>query len=154
MSIEAMQQALEALALFASDESPQGYEAIAAITALRERLAQPEDEPVAWMTEEDTNGVNVWLFKKTALKFTSTPIPLYTRPQPAAPVIDEAAAKRIATSLGWAPRKAWQGLTLEEIWDSTYGLTRIQKDDWVATDADLMEFAHIIEAKLKEKNCG
>jgi len=48
----------------------------------------------------------------------------------------------------------WVGLTMEEIWDSTHGLTRIQKDDWVATDADLIEFAHIVEAKLKEKNGG
>jgi hypothetical protein len=50
------------------------------------------------------------------------------------------------------PKREWIGLTLVEILDSTHGLTRIQKDDWVATDADLIEFAHIIEAKLKEKN--
>lgn len=67
-------------------------------------------------------------------------------------VIDKSAAIRIATALGWEPKRTWQGLTLEEIWDSTHGLTRIQKDDWVATDADLMEFAHIVEAKLKQKN--
>ena len=48
----------------------------------------------------------------------------------------------------------WVGLSLEEIWDSAHGLTRIQKDDWVATDADLIEFAHIVEAKLREKNAG
>jgi len=50
------------------------------------------------------------------------------------------------------PKRTWEGLTLEEIWDSTHSLTRIQKDDWVATDADIVEFAHIIEARLKAKN--
>ena len=41
--------------------------------------------------------------------------PLYTHPQPAAPVIDESAAKRIATALGWKPAAQWVGLTDEEI---------------------------------------
>ena len=48
--------------------------------------------------------------------------------------------------------REWQGLTLDEIYDSTHGFTRIQKDDWVATDTDIAEFAHIIEARLKAKN--
>jgi len=49
MSIEAMKQALEALYLFATDESPEGYEAISAITALRTAIEQAEkQEPVAW----------------------------------------------------------------------------------------------------------
>ena len=30
-------------------------------------------------------------------------------------IIDKSAAKRIATSLGWAPRKEWQDLTDEEV---------------------------------------
>lgn len=50
------------------------------------------------------------------------------------------------------PQREWQGLTLDEIYDSTHGFTRIQKDDWVATDTDIAEFAHIIEARLKAKN--
>ena len=49
-------------------------------------------------------------------------------------------------------QREWQGLTLDEIYDSTHGFTRIQKDDWVATDTDIAEFAHIIEARLKAKN--
>lgn len=50
------------------------------------------------------------------------------------------------------PQREWVGLTLDEIYDSTHGFTRIQKDDWVATDTDIAEFAHIIEARLKAKN--
>jgi hypothetical protein len=42
MSIEAMKQALEALYLFATDESPEGYEAISAITTLRTAIEQAE----------------------------------------------------------------------------------------------------------------
>jgi hypothetical protein len=57
-------------------------------------------------------------------------------------VIDKSAAKRIATQLGWAPKREWQGLTEEEMhecWDSP--LTPLG-----------MRHARAIEAKLKEKN--
>lgn len=53
---------------------------------------------------------------------------------------------------GGISKREWVGLTLDEIYDSTHGFTRIQKDDWVATDTDIAEFAHIIEARLKAKN--
>ena len=74
------------------------------------------------------------------------------------PLIEQVLVKKLGQAMSYAatelvqPKREWQGLTLEEIWDSTHGLTRIQKDDWVATDADVIEFAHIVEAKLKEKN--
>jgi hypothetical protein len=42
MSIEAMKQALDALALFASDESDEGQMAIAAHEALRQAIEQAE----------------------------------------------------------------------------------------------------------------
>jgi len=53
------------------------------------------------------------------------------------PVIDKTMAIRIATQLGWEPKREWQGLTDEEL--------------GVYTDK-LEEFARAIEAKLKEKN--
>jgi len=43
---ELMQMALDALGLFASDESDDGQVAIAAYVALRDRLAQPEPDAV------------------------------------------------------------------------------------------------------------
>lgn len=85
------------------------------------------DEPVAWLLKRE-NAMPI---------ITDDPdyrdgswIPLYTAP----------------------PQREWQGLTLDEIFDSTHGFTRIQKNDWVATDTDIAEFAHIIEARLKAKN--
>jgi len=69
---------------------------------------------------------------------------------------DTAKAQQAITAIreALAQPSEWVGLSLEEIWDSAHGLTRIQKDDWVATDADLIEFAHIVEARLREKNAG
>jgi len=63
-------------------------------------------------------------------------------------VIDKSAAKRIATLLGWQPKREWVGLTDEEIdkaWEwaqknSPHGVTRIEV------------FTKSIEAKLREKN--
>jgi len=63
------------------------------------------------------------------------------------PVIDESAAKRIATALGWEPKRTWVGLTDEEIdkaWRSV--------DYTVPWDQHRIDIAKAIEAKLKEKN--
>jgi hypothetical protein len=74
-----------------------------AITAIKEALAQPEQEPV----------------------------------------IDQSAAIRIATVLGWTPPRTWVGLTDEEIW------TVLQFRGY---NTDTIEIARAIEAKLKQKN--
>ena len=74
-----------------------------AAALLRERLAQPEQEPV----------------------------------------IDKSAAVRIATALGWEPKRTWVGLTDEEIMDM-YNEPR--------SDAEMIAFGREVEAKLKEKN--
>ena len=59
------------------------------------------------------------------------------------PVIDKSAAIRIATSLGWEPKRTWVGLTDEEIMDM-YNEPR--------SDAEMIAFGREVEAKLKEKN--
>ena len=59
------------------------------------------------------------------------------------PVIDKSAAIRIATSLGWEPKRTWVGLTQEDI-DIAFDETQEGGGFW--------EFADAIEAKLKEKN--
>jgi hypothetical protein len=55
------------------------------------------------------------------------------------PVIDESAAKRIATALGWEPKRTWVGLTDED------------EIDW-EEGGNLKDLVKAIEAKLKEKN--
>ena len=96
---ELMQQALDALEQHSAIQHPQQrHYRDAAIDALRERLAQPEQEPVAWL-HRDSWGT---------LKLSQTmppPVgafPVYTAPQQEL-VIDKAAATRIATALGWVP---------------------------------------------------
>lgn len=118
-----------------------------AITALRQALSdsveQPtqQQEPVAWRYKiVDCFGRPVWTLKtpKTDTRVLESQ-PLYANPQ----TIDKSAAIRIATALGWEPKKEWVGLTDEEKaeLDAEYG------DDTLAhLDA--------IAAKLKEKNNG
>ena len=60
------------------------------------------------------------------------------------PVIDKSAAVRIATSLGWEPKRTWVGLTDED--------KQIAFDDTQEASGGFWEFADAIEAKLKEKN--
>ena len=60
------------------------------------------------------------------------------------PVIDKSAAIRIATSLGWEPKRTWVGLTDED--------KQIAFDDTQEASGGFWEFADAIEAKLKEKN--
>jgi hypothetical protein len=74
------------------------------INAIKEALAQPEQEPVAWPVGwVDDGGTVFWKDKPPA-----DGADLYT-------VIDKSAAVRIATSLGWEPKRTWVGLTDEEI---------------------------------------
>jgi hypothetical protein len=61
------------------------------------------------------------------------------------PVIDESAAKRIATALGWEPKRTWVGLTDEEI-------VLIVAECAASHQHTDIHFARDIEAKLKEKN--
>jgi len=129
---ELMQQALEAL----NRSDYLGWQFnIPIIKALRERLAQPEQEPVAWAdmaVRGEDKGLS-W----TPGHFHKTP--LYT-----------------------APPKQWVGLTDEEI-DECERLATIRHQrhkysvrGQIITPADGLEwhFAQAIEAKLKERNHG
>lgn len=79
-------------------------------------------------------------------------VPLYTRPPQRTeqePVIDKSAAIRIATALGWEPKREWVGLTDVE-W-----MNIVNKDQaWFGQRPDEVahEVAKLVEAKLKEKN--
>jgi hypothetical protein len=57
------------------------------------------------------------------------------------PVIDRTMAVRIATQLGWEPKREWVGLTKDEV------------ETWeLPVFPTVYEFAQFVEAKLKEKN--
>jgi hypothetical protein len=64
------------------------------------------------------------------------------------PVIDKSAAIRIATALGWEPKRTWVGLTDEEIVFINEQHYNIAFRDF---DADVA-IARAIEAKLRSKN--
>ena len=63
------------------------------------------------------------------------------------PVIDKSAATRIATALGWEPKREWVGLTDEEVLDALHA--EFADARWPST---ALNAAQIIEAGLKEKN--
>ena len=54
------------------------------------------------------------------------------------PVIDKSAAIRIATALGWEPKREWAGLTESEI--------------IMCSSISILRFYDAIETKLREKN--
>jgi hypothetical protein len=89
-------------------------------------LAEPEQEPVAWMFEarhiDTAFGPAVSIrHPGQEHKYMRNVKPLYTHP----------------------PRREWQGLTEEEIYP-------LYSEP--SSDAEMVEFARAIEAALKEKN--
>ena len=57
------------------------------------------------------------------------------------PVIDRTMAVRIATQLGWEPKREWVGLTKDEV------------ETWeLPVSPTVYEFVQFVEAKRKEKN--
>ena len=89
---ELMQQALDALeSLQAWPETPENFKRFRAIEALRARLAQPEQEPVAWAdkVDIDRDGHDLWVSRQKPAK---DGVPLYTTP----------------------PQREWVGLTDDE----------------------------------------
>jgi hypothetical protein len=124
---EAAQMALDALEHLQTDiewqyKSPTRAMLRKVEKALRAALAQPKQEPVAWMAKQAERIPQFFEDKKDARVLLgvaeSELIPLYTAP----------------------PQREWQGLTDEEI------------DEAHETTISFHGFARAIEAKLKEKN--
>jgi hypothetical protein len=156
---EAAQMALDALEY--AEQNHGGDDCyFDAIEALRAALAQPEQEPVAWVYQHKDTGLTMCVlvqqvesgFEKNNPRWQKS-TPLYTAPPQRewcqckdapndctyekncrVPQID-AAFKRIE----------WQGLTDDEI-------TRLRHLYDPTAHWSLVAFAHAIEAKLKEKN--
>ena len=93
----------------------------------------PQQEPIHWIAPN--------------FEFLFSSTPQRTEQEP---VIDKSAAIRIATALGWEPKREWVGLTRKEVHDLWVGLTRKEVHDLY--DSDYVVFHQRIEAKLKEKN--
>ena len=127
---ELMQQALEALE-YAMPFDGANRTVATAITAMRERLKQPAQEPVACI---GTNGELMWLKKPTAVY--SKPQPLYTAPQPAqqqcAHGIDQkecdwcGPARQEPPKFPTMLRKMWSGGEVQqwinENWNANHGI--------------------------------
>ena len=94
-------------------------------------------EPVAWV---ERDGELVWNNREAAIGRNLYTAPPKREPEP---VIDKSAAIRIATSLGWTPKR--EPLTDEEIENCFQQAAG-------ADDEVHIRFARAIEAKLKEKN--
>lgn len=85
MSRKFLQQAIDAMSEFFAVVPDHPHDkALAAITAIREYLAQPEPEPVAWMSLYEVTGrYTMWGQKPTGGYFAEHPeklIPLYRQP--------------------------------------------------------------------------
>jgi hypothetical protein len=132
---EAAQQALEALK--SCSAVPHWPALQPTITALRDALAQQEQEPVAWMVYTEDGKSAYVTDNPHDLVGAYKAFALYTHP----------------------PRREWQRLTNEEM----YGLYRragleayYPRDGVVQGDYDMRidAYARAVEAKIKEKNNG
>ena len=127
---EALKLALEALEgmyipNFTMDDSPINN----AITAIKEALAQPEQEPVAWMRHDGARVTTAADRKNYPDYETRYSVPLYTTP----------------------PQRTWVGLTDEEFEKmlNDVGFTRT---DLLMIGSCVEQIVDLVEAKLKEKN--
>ena len=111
------------------------------IAALRERLAQPEQEPVAWIHNFIEGGISIGKKPTDLNRHPDRWTALYKDPTPC---------------------KTCQALAMAVMNDQTYHEKVIQKREWVGlTDEEREYFRGLgfvgvleIEAKLKEKNHG
>ena len=115
---ELLEQALDVLEdIFGKNKVDVGI-----ITALRERLTQPEQEPVAWVTGWHDGHCVIRAANPSAI--LPIGIALYTAP----------------------PRREWEGLNDDEVTQAMY------RADAIFTGPMQFKFAKEIEAKLREKN--
>ena len=128
---QALELALEALEDYVEEYGPHEKDSGAAyaITAIKEALAQPEQEPVAYINIEERKLE--WAYKymswDTPTVVNLPKIPLYTIP----------------------PQRTWVGLTDEDITELHYEI-KVRLMGTYKTE----DIYRAIEAKLKEKNNG
>ena len=110
------------------------------VTAIREVLGQPEQEPVAWLHTK-IEGVAVPHRPADLDKHPDRWEALYKTPPPCPTCEALARTVMLDQTSHDAQRKPWVGLTDEEL-------------ELIASECRLYprDFAHAIEAKLKDKN--
>ena len=139
------------------------------IAALRERLAQPEQEPVAWYFVRDlekgisfapdNDATKSWQPLYPAFPAATEPVAwmVYTLDGKSVCVTDnpnDFTDQHKALPLYTAPRQ-WQGLTADEIWKCNKAKSGSAVEFHICYEHQNVEdFAKSIEAKLKEKNHG
>ena len=158
MSIEAMKMALAKLEHLWDIGIDAAYkvELLPEIEALRQALAQPEQEPVAWMMPDYGDVLSASEADGTGIYN----IPLYTAPQKYCPSENNAAyekgfvegmAKQMHSSVDRAVNamgKPWVGLT-----DVEKNKCLVEGDPCEAlAEPEAWEVMRSVEAKLKEKN--
>jgi hypothetical protein len=138
---ELMQQALDALEDVA-DDAEESHKTVAAIEAIRARLAQPELEPVAQMREmlEVQGRDGTWNYDTYSQGMYNGMEFMVALAEGREPVFREPPERWLHTP----PQREWQGLTDGEIMSLLPGAVRLPPG-WADT-------ARTIEAKLKEKN--
>ena len=122
--LETMEKSLPRLAHYGEQD---WLDSKAAITDLRQAIAEAEKENALQSLHAENERLG--LYKDAYGK----------------PVIDKSAAIRIATALGWEPKREWVGLTDEEIEAIWYAFH----------DREMgyaMRFTRAIEDKLRSKN--
>jgi hypothetical protein len=121
--------------LCAIQENWRTHEGDKAIETLRARLAEKEQEPVAWFTEDYMEDKSATTYSKEMAerwKEKGWPVtPLYTAPQRAS---------------SEAPQREWQGLTDEEIRSAWRNVISFYVGD------EVIALARAVEYELKEKN--
>jgi len=146
---EAAQMALDALEEFC--EHGAMLRPLERRDALRAALAQPEQEPVAWLHTTATGDV---YFRKKPHDKVFNPQPVYTAPPQRETILHTVhcecgAVYKVYEQPYWQikppKKKEWQGLTDDDI-SNTY---EVQEK---TEGSSPMTFARAIEAKLKGKN--
>jgi hypothetical protein len=128
---EALKLALEALECLKRDFDAADVEweiADQAITAIKEALAQPEQEPVAWMFQHEETGRMSYV-SNDGLNNPTTFVEMNPR------------YALICFLYTTPPQRTWVGLS---------DVNAIEL--WQLARHDIVEFARVIEAKLKESN--
>lgn len=103
----------------------------AVVAKLKEALAQPAQEPVAWIKQDNYGSPSLVFngsFKYESSVVLYDNIPLYTHPAP-----------------------SWQGLKMTEVWEIVSKLES-DDDDSYSEGLHIEDFYRAIEQALKEKN--
>jgi hypothetical protein len=140
---EALNLALDALETSMYPQQKQ----LQAITAIKEALAQPEQEPVVWMYQDkSTHDVRFQKHMRGFVDHGATyETPLYTSPPQQELVCVCGAVWEGQELIYTTPQRTWVGLTDEEI-------VLIVAECAASHQHTDIHFARAIEAKLKEKN--